>query len=1257
MLALIGGPARSDFRLAKLLAATTEAGVTALAAHYVHLVDGVVEDPELLRSLLRYGAEAAPALEPRIDALVTPRPGTISPWSSKATDIAHNAGLPGIRRIERGVAWTVDGCEVAIIAHLIHDRMVEAVLPDLGAAEALFGRSEPRGLRHVPVLAEGREALSKANTAWGLALADDEIDYLVDAFEDLGRDPSDAELMMFAQANSEHCRHKIFNASWTIDGVAMGPSLFSMIRNTHARAPGFTESAYEDNAAVVSGYEVQRFFADGDRSYRSHRERASMLMKVETHNHPTGISPDPGAGTGNGGEIRDEGATGRGGKPKAGLCGFTVSDLKIPGSPKPWEADVGTSPRMASALDIMLEGPIGGAAFNNEFGRPNLTGYFRTFCMRVQGAEGPEWRGFHKPIMIAGGYGNVRPGHVFKDPIPVGAAIVVLGGPALLIGLGGGAASSMATGDQSEDLDFASVQRANPEIERRCQEALDRCWALGHANPIASVHDVGAGGLSNALPELVHDASRGASFELRRVPCDEPGLSPMEIWCNEAQERYVLAIAAVDVPRFAAICERERAPWAVVGHATAEQRLVLSDELLGEGPIDMPLEVLLGKPPKMHRDVESVQIERTAFDTAGVDIREALYRVLALPTVASKEFLVTIGDRSITGTVVRDQMVGPWQVPVADCAVTTTDYTGFTGEAMAMGERPPVALLSGPSSARLAVAEALTNLMGVGLEQDDRVVLSANWMCPAGHPGEDANLYATVEALGLELCPALGICIPVGKDSMSMRAAWDGEQVTAPLSLVVTAFATVADVRTVLTPRLQPEGALLHVDLSAGAGRLGASALAQVHGQLGAVPADLDSAGRLVALSTFMREVRHLGLAWHDISDGGLVVTLCEMAFAGRCGVQVVVEGDPVRALFAEEPGGVLQVASEDVEVVLAAASQLDLPIRVLGRATVGARLRIDGLLDEAVVDLHRAWADTSYRMQALRDDPVCATEAFEALLDRDDPGISPHLTFDPSEDTTARYRGTRPKVAILREQGVNGQIEMAAAFHAAGFEAVDVHMSDLARGLDDLGAYVGLAACGGFSYGDVLGAGGGWAKTILFEARVRAAFEAFFHRPGTFSLGVCNGCQMLSQLKELIPGAGGWPRFVKNRSEQFEARVSTVEILESPSVLLASMAGSRLPVAVAHGEGRALFDGPIDALVAGRFVDNHGRVATTYPANPNGSPGGITALSSEDGRATILMPHPERVFRTITNSWTPADWPDDGPWLRLFRNARVFVD
>jgi phosphoribosylformylglycinamidine synthase len=1286
MLALIGGPARSEFRLGKLLerAARVTPEISALQAWFVHLVD--LSEPlsrdhrQILDALLTYGPEPAPAAPPALSLLVAPRPGTLSPWSSKATEIAHNCGLSNIRRIERAVGWRLESkngvLDSAPLWPLLHDRMIETVFADAQAAQVLFSTETPRPVRHVPVLAQGQAALESANRDWGLALSADELAYLVTAFAEMGRDPSDAELMMFAQANSEHCRHKIFNASWTIDGQNKTKSLFGMIRNTHHHAPGYTESAYKDNAAVVSGYVVDRWFPDGqDNRYRVHRELASMLMKVETHNHPTGISPEPGAATGNGGEIRDEGATGRGGKPKAGLSGFSVSDLKIPGAARPWEATLGTSPRMASALEIMLEGPIGGAAFNNEFGRPNLTGYFRSFCLETPAVGGgTEWRGYHKPIMLAGGYGNVRPGHVQKQPIPDGAAIIVLGGPALLIGLGGGAASSMSTGDSSEDLDFASVQRANPEMERRCQEVLDRCLSLGDHNPIVSLHDVGAGGLSNALPELVYDADRGASFALRQVPCDEPGMSPMEIWCNEAQERYVLAVAPQDVPRFRAICERERAPWAVVGHATAKKRLVLSDALAGDRPIDMPLEVLLGKPPKMHRTAETSTPLRRPFDP-DVDLKSSLYRVLALPTVASKEFLITIGDRSITGTVVRDQMVGPWQVPVADCAITTTDYTGFTGEAMAMGERPPVALLSGPASARMAVAEAWTNLLGVQLESNQRIVLSANWMAPAGHPGEDANLYATVEALGIALCPALDICIPVGKDSMSMRARWSDQtgdhQVTAPLSLVITAFAPVQDVRTMLTPQLRTDcGAtvLLHADLGAGAGRLGGSALAQVHGELGATPPDLDDPARLLALSAWMTLLRqeNMALAWHDVSDGGLIITLLELSFAGHTGLAITLRaGDPIRQLFAEEPGGVVQVRVEHQQAALALAESCGLGGLVQGVATVDDSQRIRvlqsgrTLLDESRVDLHRAWGETSFLMQSLRDESHCAQQAYDALLDVDDPGLTASLSFDPAHDVSAPFVNTaRPRVAILREQGVNGQMEMAAAFHAAGFDAIDVHMSDILAGRDDLSAYVGLAACGGFSYGDVLGAAGGWAKGVLYHSVARDAMLAFFNREDTFALGVCNGCQMLSQIKTLIPGAHAWPRFVRNRSEQFEARVSMVEILDSPSVLLAGMAGSKFPVAVAHGEGRAIFDGHqrSQALVAARFVNNRGIPTEHYPANPNGSPGGVTALTTENGRVTILMPHPERVFRAVTNSWVPADWGRDGGWLRLFRNARVFV-
>ena len=1283
MRVVVGGPALSSFRLEKCAAALRAhaPGLTAVAATHLVLVDTARElnadETGALLEILHEGPGPLPAGMPKVDMLVSPRPGTISPWSSKATDIVHICGLDAVRRVERVVAWTFAGpvpAEArAPMAALLHDRMTEAVLDSVEAAAVLFHADVPRPLVRVPLVAEGRAAIEAADEALGLALSPDEIDHLVEGFTALGRDPSDAELMMFAQANSEHCRHKIFNAAWTIDGEDQPHTLFGMIRHTHATHPGAVVSAYADNAAVVRGPTVRRLLPGvGERAYHEVEEPTHLLMKVETHNHPTGISPHPGAATGNGGEIRDEGATGRGGKPRAGLTGFCVSDLHIPGLPRPWERDPRKAPRMASALDIMLEGPIGGAAFNNEFGRPNLTGFFRSFELEVAGAR----RGFHKPLMIAGGLGHVREGHTHKNEIPVGAAVVVLGGPALLIGLGGGAASSRATGDSDAALDFASVQRANPELERRCQEVIDRCIALGADNPIASIHDVGAGGLSNALPELIHDAGRGATFDLRAVHCDEPGMSPMEIWCNEAQERYVLGIPTAQLPAFAALCARERAPYAVVGHADDTGRLVLDDSLLGDTPIDLELDFMLGRTPRMHRHDTRQPAPDRPLDTAAIDPEVALRRVLALPTVASKEFLITIGDRSITGTVVRDQMVGPWQVPVADVAVTSTTFTGHRGEAMAMGERAPVALLDAAASARLAVTEALTNLMAAHVGALDQVVLSANWMAAAGHPGEGAKLYEAVQAVGLELCPALGICIPVGKDSLSMRARWrddQGEhQVTAPLCLVVSAFATVDDVRPTLTPQLAMdagETVLIHADLSAGQRRLGGSALAQVHRELGTTPPDLDEPARLRGLWTALHQLRDAGLAlaWHDISDGGLVVAALEMAFAGRCGLALSLPEahGAVAQLFAEEPGGLVQVRAERAEQALAILAENGVPASIVGRPLPGSEISVFvGAVEQihaSRVALHRTWAETSHRMAALRDDPSCAAEAYAGLLDEADPGIAPVLRFDPAEDVAAPFiqTGVRPTVAILREQGVNGQLEMAAAFHRAGFTAVDVHMSDVLAGRDDLSGHVGLVACGGFSYGDVLGAGGGWARAVRFNPRARAAFAAFFARGDTFSLGVCNGCQMLSQLSSLIPGATHWPRFVRNRSEQFEARLSQVEVLESPSVLLAGMAGSRLPVAVAHGEGRVAFPHTAQqgaAKAALRYVDGRGRVASRYPVNPNGSPGGLTAFTSDDGRATIMMPHPERVFRTLTHSWAPADWPEDGPWMRMFRNARAFV-
>lgn len=1298
MLTRPGTPALSAARLAKRLAAVQSDNprVSALAADFVHFVElheGAALDAEssaALDRLLDYGPRWESARLEGERLWVVPRLGTISPWSSKATDIAHICRLRAVRRVERGIAWTVAGVvedRPALLA-VLHDRMTETVLQRLEDAERLFEHHSPRPLTSVPVLSEGREALERANAELGMALAPDEIDYLVAAFEAIGRDPHDVELMMFAQANSEHCRHKIFNAEFVIDGEAQDDSLFRMIRRSTEASPEGVLSAYHDNAAVIEGSHATRFFPDPDTGvYRHVPEPVHIVMKVETHNHPTAISPFPGASTGSGGEIRDEGATGRGAKPKAGLVGFSVSNLRIPGGVQPWEVDHGRSERMATPLEIMLEGPLGGAAFNNEFGRPALSGYFRTFELEVPTAEGgSEVRGYHKPIMIAGGHGNIRGEHIDKHTIPTGAALVVLGGPAMLIGLGGGAASSVGAGTSAADLDFASVQRENAEMERRCQEVIDRCWALGADNPIASIHDVGAGGLSNALPELVHDSGRGARFQLREVPNDEPGMSPLELWCNESQERYVLGIPRARLQAFEALCARERCPYAVIGEATDDGQLIVDDAHFGNRPIDMPLEVLLGKPPRMRRDVASVPSAPAEFDAASVDLADAVMRVLRLPTVGDKTFLVTIGDRSITGMVSRDQMVGPWQVPVADAAVTTSGLDSVTGEAMAMGERPPVAILDAAAAARMAVGEALTNIASAPIRALGDVRLSANWMASAGHPGEDARLYEAVRAVGAELCPALGVAIPVGKDSMSMRAVWEegGEsrRVTAPLSLIVSAFAPVTDVRRALTPQLraEAESELLLLDLGRGKNRLGGSALCQVYGTIGAGAPDVDDPELLKRFFAAIQALNEAGLllAYHDRSDGGLFATLAEMAFAGVVGLDIDVaalgEGS-TRALFAEELGAVVQVPGARVDAVWAVLEQHGLRgcAHAIGRPDTGSRDRVvirrgeRVLFESTRTALRAAWSETTFQLQTLRDDSACAAEEHEARLDPEDPGQSVRLTFELGEDVAAPFiaGGARPRVAILREQGVNGQIEMAAAFDRAGFEAVDVHMSDLLEGRQRLQGFRGLVACGGFSYGDVLGAGGGWAKSVLFNPVARDAFERFFGDPSTFALGVCNGCQMLSQLRELIPGAERWPRFVRNRSEQFEARLSLVRVEQSPSILLEGMAGSVLPIAVAHGEGRVELADAQQAddlegagLVAARFVDNHARVTARYPANPNGSPAGMTAFTTPDGRVTIMMPHPERVFRTVQYSWRPESWGahDDGPWMRLFRNARAWV-
>jgi phosphoribosylformylglycinamidine synthase len=1299
MISIRGAAALSQFRLDRLLALLEAKSfpVTTLSSRWIHFVDAEELDPrerEILNKLLTYGARERPAPQHARPAaaaaahthriLVTPRTGTESPWSSKATDILHVCGLTSIERVERGTLYEI-GCaallsaaDLKAVAAQLHDRMTESAWID-AEEPRLFEHAEARPLRRVSLREDGRAALTRANAEWGLALSADEIDYLVAAFRQLGRDPTDAELMMFAQANSEHCRHKIFNAQFVIDGVTMPQSLFAMIRATHERNAQGVLSAYRDNAAVIEGASATRFFPDPyTRRYAGSYEPIDILMKVETHNHPTAISPFPGAATGSGGEIRDEGATGIGAKPKAGLVGFSVSNLRIPGMPQAWEFDAGKPERIASALDIMIAAPLGAAAYNNEFGRPCTCGYFRVLEL-PRGPAGQAW-GYHKPIMIAGGLGNVRRSDVEKKDVVVGAHLVVLGGPAMLIGLGGGAASSVGSGQSSSDLDFASVQRANAEIQRRAQEVIDRCWALGAENPILLIHDVGAGGLSNALPEAIAHSQRGGRIDLRSIPSAEPELSPMEIWCNEAQERYVLALAPASIAQFSALCARERCPFAVVGEITADGRLTVSDSKLGQVPVDMPIEVLLGKPPRMVREVESRPKARTALSTAGTTIAESLDRLLALPTIADKSFLITIGDRSVGGMISRDQFVGPWQVPVADVAVSLGSYEGYTGEAMAMGERTPVAILDAPAAGRLAVAEAITNIAAADITELEDIRLSANWMAACGEPGEDANLYAAVRAVGVELCSALGITIPVGKDSLSMKTAWrDGEgehAVIAPVSLIVSAFAPVRDARATLTPALDPQASrLLHIDLSAGQHRLGGSCWAQVHGRAGGVPADLERPELLRDFFKALRMLKDLGcvLAYHDVSDGGVLLTVLEMTFAGHCGAHIDLGQvqDPVAASFAEELGAVIQVPAAQAARALQVLNDCGLSacVRDIGepRAGVELRLRANGveLLAASRLELRRRWGEVSFRMRELRDNPACARQEYAQLADDSDPGLHARLKYDPAEDVAAPFiaTGRRPAVAVLREQGVNSQTEMAAVFTRAGFDAYDVHMTDILAGRVQLGRFHGLVACGGFSYGDVLGAGEGWAKSILFNSRAREQFSAFFARTGTFTLGVCNGCQMLAALKELVPGAQSWPRFVRNVSEQYEARLSLVRIAASQSVLMRGMHDSVLPIAVAHGEGQAEFALGSDAAtllargqVIAQFVDSWERPTEQYPANPNGSALGLAGLCNEDGRVTALMPHPERVFRSVQNSWAPREWSEDGGWMRLFRNARVFV-
>ena len=1302
ILKLRGSPAVSAFRLDKLNSRLAEIhrSLRVTAAEYWHFAEAgrplETGETAVLGRLLEYGEPGRPGSGPM--RLVVPRLGTISPWSSKATDIAHRCGLDALLRLERGIAWFLENESVPDPQFhrglgLLHDRMTETVLASPAEAEALFRRHEPGPLASVKVSERGRAALEDANAALGLALAPDEIDYLLAYYRGIARDPTDVELTMFAQANSEHCRHKIFNASWIIDGATREETLFGMIRTTHARHPEGTVVAYADNAAVMEGRTIRRFSPEPGGRYVYRDELTHTLMKCETHNHPTAISPFPGAATGSGGEIRDEAATGRGAKPKAGLCGFSVSHLRIPGFEQPWEAASGKPGRVASALQIMLEGPIGAASFNNEFGRPNLAGYFRAFEMQVDGVS----RGYHKPIMIAGGIGNISAVHSHKSEVTPGALLVHLGGPGMLIGMGGGAASSRDTGANPEDLDFDSVQRGNAEMQRRAQEVIDRCWQLGAANPVLSIHDVGAGGLSNALPELVHLAGRGAKIDLRALPNEESGMTPRELWCNEAQERFVLAVAPERLGQFRALCERERCPFAVVGVATGDGRLVVDDPKFGNTPVEMELSVLLGKPPRMTRDVRRRRPEPPLLDLAEVSLEDACYRVLRHPTVARKTFLVSIGDRTVGGLCARDPFVGPWQVPVADCAVAAMSFHGTLGEAFAMGERSPLALISPEASGRMAVGESLTNLAAAAVGDLGRVKLSANWMAAAGHGAEDAALFDTVRAVALELCPALGISIPVGKDSLSMRTAWEegGRQneVIAPLSLIASAFAPCEDVRRTLTPQLATDAGetdLVLVDLGRGRNRLGGSILAQVFGQCGNSAPDLDEPRLLADFFAAMQELNRDGLiiAYHDRSDGGLFATVCEMAFAARAGVtlnldllaydesahdvdgnerkpELMVGRDLERilgALFAEELGAVIQIRATDRRRVLERLSAL--PAQVVGSVNARDEVRLvrnaRPIFAAPRAELERAWSEVSFRMQQLRDDPGCAREEFDRILDRSDPGLSAALSFDPAEDVAAPFVArARPKIAILREQGVNGQVEMAAAFDRAGFETHDVHMSDLVAGRVSLGGFKGFAAGGGFSYGDVLGAGAGWAKAILFNARTRDEFHAFFSRRDSFALGACNGCQMMSNLRELIPGAEHWPRFVKNRSEQFEARLVMVEVLPGPSLFFAGMSGSRMPVPTAHGEGRALFDSEearAKAIVALRFVDHRGAPTETYPMNPNGSAEGITGVTTADGRFTILMPHPERAFRAVQQSWYPKAWGEDSPWMRMFRNARKWV-
>lgn len=1286
MLIFRGGAAASDFRLKQQLQSiqAITSSIVSIEADHIYFVEhsGVLASEQIgiLRDLLSVQEALGASYDLADQFIACPRIGSISPWSSKATDIADQCGLGKTGRIERGVLYRITGMATATAAQvteimaLCHDRMTQTIVTDFDQAQQLFVSQEPRQLHQLPSIDTLATDIQTYNSQLGLALSQDEIDYLVENYTQLGRCPTDIELMMFAQANSEHCRHKIFNARWTIDGENKADTLFGMIKTTYENAPDNVLSAYKDNAAVITGHSGARFYPSSDFRYQYNEEDIHILMKVETHNHPTAISPFPGAATGSGGEIRDEGATGRGGYPKAGLCGFSVSNLELPGLIHEWEQPYGKPDRIVSALDIMIDGPLGAAAYNNEFGRPNLTGYFRAYQQAIEG----EVRGYHKPIMIAGGMGNIRAQDVDKLAIPEGTPLVVLGGPAMLIGLGGGAASSMASGASDAELDFASVQRENPEMERRCQEVINRCWGLKDHNPILSIHDVGAGGVSNALPEILHDCGQGGRIDIRAIPNAEMSMSPLEIWCNEAQERYVLAINRDQIDEFIDICQRERCCYAIVGTATDEQQLVVTDDQSAMDPINMPMEVLLGKPPKVERNTESRQNSEKHYDFSGIDPTEAALKVLQHPTVACKKFLITIGDRSVTGLVARDQMVGPYQVPVADVAVTASGFNATTGEAMAMGERTPLAVTSGPASAGMALGEAITNLYAADVQDISHIRLSANWMAAANYSNEDSILYETVEELS-RLCCALNIAIPVGKDSLSMQTEWQQQQdkrVVSPVSLIVTAFSPVHDVRQTWTPELSvdhDESCLILIDLGKKAHRLGGSCLSEVYNAHDTRIPRLDDVEDLRRFADFLTQLRAAGqvMAYHDRSDGGLCATLCEMAFTARCGCSVNIDAlgdDPIGSLFAEELGAVIQVKKAHIDAVQALSKSCGLEecIVLLGKTCTEKDIQItfknSVIINESLVKLEELWTNVSHSVQVLRDHPDCALQEKALIADSTYQGLQVNLSFDHNENIAAPMiaTGIRPKVAILREQGVNGHIEMAAAFDRAGFDAIDVHMSDLLAQRHQLSNFQALVACGGFSYGDVLGAGSGWAGNIIYNKQLAEQFSAFFERPDSLTLGICNGCQMLSQLKTMIPGAQHWPTFERNLSEQFEARLVNVRVTDSPSLLLQGMQGSILPIVVAHGEGRVeahseqLSHIAEQRLSVMHYVDSQGVDTEYYPLNPNGSPKGIAGVCSEDGRVTIMMPHPERLFRTVQHSWHPQDWQEDGPWLRMFRNARV---